>query len=210
MFKDKFFYTPYIFGQIFTPVLFLVEKDIISFFFNHLMPLENGMVHIYTGTGKGKTTAALGLALRAIGAGLQVYMIQFMKGNPYSELESIRSFPNFIIKQFGREEFVSKENPASIDIQYARQGFKHATDIITQGQYDLVILDEINVAMDYSLITVPEVLSLIENKPAHVELVLTGRYAPPQVIKVADLVTEMLEIKHPYQEGILARKGIDY
>ena len=174
------------------------------------MPLENGMVHIYTGTGKGKTTAALGLALRAIGAGLQAYMIQFMKGNPYSELESIRSFPNFTIKQFGREEFVSKENPASIDIQYARQGFKHAHDIITQGQYDLVILDEINVAMDYNLITVPEVLSLIENKPVHVELVLTGRYAPPQVTKVADLVTEMLEIKHPYHQGILARKGIDY
>jgi len=174
------------------------------------MPLENGMVHIYTGTGKGKTTAALGLALRAIGAGLQVYMIQFMKGNPYSELESVKAFPNFTIKQFGREEFVSKDNPASIDIQYARQGFKHAQEIVTCGQYDLVILDEINVAMDYNLITIPEVLSLIVNKPAHIELVLTGRYAPPQVVKVADLVTEMLEIKHPYHQGILARKGIDH
>jgi len=174
------------------------------------MPLENGMVHIYTGTGKGKTTAALGLALRAIGAGLQVYMIQFMKGNPYSELESIKAIPNFTIKQFGREEFVSKDNPASIDIQYARQGFKHAQEIVTCGQYDLVILDEINVAMDYNLITIPEVLSLIDNKPVHTELVLTGRYAPPQVVKVADLVTEMLEIKHPYHQGILARKGIDH
>lgn len=174
------------------------------------MPLENGMVHIYTGTGKGKTTAALGLALRAIGMGLHVYMIQFMKGNPYSELESSKYLPHFTIKQFGREEFVSKDNPASIDIRYAQQGYKHAQDIITHGQYDLVILDEINVAMDYNLITIPEVLSLIENKPAHVELVLTGRYAPPQVITVADLVTEMLEIKHPYQKGILARKGIDY
>jgi cob(I)alamin adenosyltransferase len=174
------------------------------------MPLENGKVHIYTGTGKGKTTAALGLALRAIGAGFHVYMIQFMKGNPYSELESIKSLPNFTIKQFGREEFVSKENPASIDRQYAREGFQHAYDIVSQGSHDLVILDEINVAMDYHLITIPEVLSLIENKPHHVEIVLTGRYAPPQVVKIADVVTEMLEIKHPFQNGTLARRGIDY
>jgi cob(I)alamin adenosyltransferase len=173
------------------------------------MHLQKGMVHIYTGNGKGKTTAALGLALRAIGAKLHVYMIQFMKGNPYSELQSSKQLKNFTIKQFGREEFVSKKNPAAIDIQYAQEGFKHAQDIINQGKHDIVILDEINVALDYQLISIPDVVQLISNKPNHVELVLTGRHAPPEIVKIADLVTEMLEIKHPYHQGILGRKGID-
>ncbi len=174
------------------------------------MPLKRGMVHVYTGNGKGKTTAALGLGLRGTGAGLHVYMIQFMKGNPYSELRAVKKLKNFTITQFGREEFVSKENPASADIQYARQGLQHAQKIITAGKHDIVILDEINVAVDYNLIPLEEVLSLIDHKPPHVELVLTGRYAPSEIVKMADLVTEMLEIKHPFHQGVLGRQGIDY
>jgi cob(I)alamin adenosyltransferase len=172
--------------------------------------LEKGYVHVYTGPGKGKTTAALGLGLRAVGAGLKVYMIQFMKGRRYSELDSVENIPNFTISQYGRDEFVSKENPKKIDIDLAQKGFVHAKNIIKNGKYDLVILDEINVAVDYNLIPLKDVIKLINEKPEKLELVLTGRYAHPDIIKSADIVTEMLEIKHPYQEGVNARKGIDF
>ena len=174
------------------------------------MSLEKGYVHVYTGPGKGKTTAALGLGLRAAGAGLKVYMIQFMKGRRYSELDSAEHIANFTIVQYGRDEFVSKENPEQIDIDLAQQGFAHAREIIKNEKYDVVILDEINVAIDYNLISIDDVLKLIEEKPEKLELVLTGRYAPPELVKIADLVTEMLEIKHPYQDGVLARRGIDH
>ena len=174
------------------------------------MSLEKGLIHVYTGPGKGKTTAALGLGMRAAGAGLQVYMIQFMKGRRYSELNAAEHLPNFTIKQFGRDEFVSKEKPEQIDIDFAQQGFQHAKTIITSDKYDVVILDELNVAVDYNLITVYDVLQLLREKPKKVELVLTGRYAHPLLVKDADLVTEMLEIKHPYQNGVMARKGIDF
>jgi cob(I)alamin adenosyltransferase len=172
------------------------------------MSLERGYIHIYTGSGKGKTTAALGLGLRAAGAGLKVYMIQFMKGRRYSEIDAVENLPNFTISQFGRDEFVSKEKPEQIDINLAQQGLERAREVI-KG-YDLVILDEINVAVDYNLISLEDVLRLLKEKPEGVELVLTGRYASPELVKQADLVTEMLEIKHPYEEGVLARKGIDY
>ena len=168
------------------------------------------MVHVYTGPGKGKTTAALGLGLRSVGAGFKVHMIQFMKGRRYSEIDSIENIPNFTISQHGRDEFVSKENPAQVDIDLAKEGFKYAEEIVKNGEYDMVILDEINVAVDYNLISVNDVLKLIEEKPEKVELVLTGRYAHPEIVKIADLVTEMLEIKHPYQQGAIARKGIDF
>ena len=174
------------------------------------MPLETGKVHVYTGDGKGKTTAALGLGLRATGAGLRVCMIQFMKGNPYGELKAVKHLPTYKITQFGREEFVSKDDPDPIDIHYAQEGFKYAKKVITAGTHDLVILDEINVALDYNLLSLDKVLGLIEQKPAHVELVLTGRYASPKLVKIADIVTEMLEIKHPFHQGILGRQGIDY
>ncbi|HEC82111.1 MAG TPA: cob(I)yrinic acid a,c-diamide adenosyltransferase [Thermoplasmatales archaeon] len=174
------------------------------------MGLEKGYVHVYTGPGKGKTTAALGLGLRAAGAGLKVYMIQFMKGRRYSEIDAVEQLQNFTIVQFGRDEFVSKENPEQIDIDLAQQGLEHANEIIKTGEHDLVILDEINVALDYNLIPLEDTLRLIREKPEKVELVLTGRYASPELVKQADLVTEMLEIKHPFQKGVLARKGIDY
>jgi len=174
------------------------------------MPKEKGYIHLYTGHGKGKTTAALGLGLRAAGADMKVYMIQFMKGRRYSELDSIEKLSNFTIVQYGRDEFVSKDNPEKIDIDLAQQGFDHAKDIIIKGKFDMVILDEINVAVDYNLIELKEVIKLLEEKPKNLELILTGRYAHPDIQKVADLVTEMLEIKHPYQEGVMARKGIDF
>jgi cob(I)alamin adenosyltransferase len=174
------------------------------------MSFEKGYIHTYTGTGKGKTTAALGLGLRAAGAGNKVYMIQFMKGRRYSEIESIEHIKNFEIIQYGRDEFVSKENPEQIDIDLAQEGFAHAQDTIKKEKYDMVILDEINVAIDFNLIELKDLLKLINNKPEKLELILTGRNSHPEIIKIADLVTEMLEIKHPYQKGIIARKGVDF
>jgi len=174
------------------------------------MSLEKGYIHIYTGPGKGKTTAALGLGLRAAGAGLKVHMIQFMKGRRYSELDAVEKIPNFTISQHGRDEFVSKENPEQIDIDLAQKGFVKAQEIIKNGKYDMVILDEINVAIDYNLVPLDDLLKLIEEKPEKLELILTGRHAHPELVKIADLATEMLEIKHPYQNGVQARKGVDY
>ena len=172
--------------------------------------MEKGYIHVYTGRGKGKTTAALGLGLRASGAGFKVHMIQFMKGRRYSEIDTIENITNFTISQHGRDEFVSKENPDEIDINLAQKGFKYAKEIINNGKYDMIILDEINVAVDYNLISLKDMIKLLDKKPKNLELILTGRAAHPEIIKIADLVTEMLEIKHPYQQGITARKGIDF
>jgi len=172
--------------------------------------LKKGYIHIYTGPGKGKTTAAIGLGMRAAGSGMKVHMIQFMKGRRYSELESIDKIPNFSFVQHGRDEFVNKEKPEKIDIDLAKKGFVHAKDVIKKGTYDMVILDEINVAVDFNLIDVHNVIKLIEEKPEELELVLTGRYAHPELTRCADYVTEMLEIKHPYQQGVEARKGVDF
>lgn len=174
-------------------------------------PMDNALIHVYTGNGKGKTTASLGTAVRACGHGFSVYMIQFMKGRiNYGELQTAKSIPNFTIKQFGRPEFVSKENPDPEDIRLAQKGFEHAKEIIFSQKYDIVILDEINVAMDFNLISVDEVVTLLTGKPATVELILTGRNCPRQIVKIADYVTEMLEIKHPYNEGVMSRKGIGW
>jgi len=174
------------------------------------MSLEKGLIHIYTGNGKGKTTAAMGLGLRAIGAGLKVHMIQFMKGRRYSEIDAIEKIKGFTVKQFGRDEFVSKKNPAEVDINLAREGLDHAIKVVAEGAHDIVILDEINVALDFNLIKIADVLKLIKNKPSNVEVVLTGRYAAEQLIAVADLVSNIEEVKHPYQQGVNARKGIDW
>jgi len=174
------------------------------------MTIKKGLIHIYTGNGKGKTTASIGLGIRATGNNLKVYMIQFMKGRRYSELDAIEHIPNFTIIQFGRDEFVSKQNPEKIDIELAKKGFDHAKNIITKAEFDLVILDEINVAVDYNLIPLNNLKELIEGKPENIEIVLTGRYANPEIVKLADIVSEILEIKHPYQDGIKSRKGIDW
>ncbi|RLD10829.1 MAG: cob(I)yrinic acid a,c-diamide adenosyltransferase [Chlamydiae bacterium] len=168
-----------------------------------------GYIQVYTGNGKGKTTAALGLALRASGAGLKVYFAQFIKGMDYSELYSVKRLSdNITLKQYGRECFIYKE-PDEEDFKVARNGFSEVTKIIAEGKYDIVVLDEINIAIYYKLISVEEVLELLDNKPENVELVLTGRNVDKKIIERADLVTEMKEIKHYYQKGIHARKGIE-
>jgi len=170
-----------------------------------------GMVQVYTGSGKGKTTAALGLAMRAIGQGLKVHMIQFMKGNiEYGELKTARRLsPDFTITQMGRETFVDHDNPDEIDREWARKGMRLARELMKQSDLNVLILDEINVAVDFKLVTKEEVLALIHQKPAGLELILTGRYAPVEIVKEADLVTEMLEIKHYYHRGIESRKGFE-
>lgn len=173
--------------------------------------LSKGLIHIYTGDGKGKTTAAIGLGIRAAGHGLKVYMIQFMKGKVnYGELETIKSIPNFTIIQFGRPEFVDKANPEKIDIEGAEEAILHAKEILSSGKYNVVILDEVNVAVDFGLIAAEDVLEIMRKRPEQVELIMTGRNAPQEFIDAADLVTEMREIKHYYSNGIEARQGIEF
>ena len=175
------------------------------------MDSERGLIQVYTGYGKGKTTAALGQAMRAAGQGLKVYVVQFMKGWPYyGELDTVAHHPNITLKQFGRPDYVDKEHPEPIDIRMAQEAMEHSLEIVRSGGYDMVILDEINVALEWNLIELDDVISLLETKPHGVELILTGRYADPEVIARADLATEMREIKHPYQKGIVSRKGIEY
>jgi cob(I)alamin adenosyltransferase len=173
--------------------------------------MEKGLVQVYTGNGKGKTTAALGIALRAVGHGLKVLVIQFMKGKVrYGELESAQKLsPHLTIKPVGRDTFVSKSHPDPADIERAQEGFALAKKAIENREYDIVILDEINMALDYGLIALSDLLQLIDSKPASVELILTGRNAKPEIIEKADLVTEMVERKHYYSKGISARKGIE-
>ena len=170
-----------------------------------------GLVHVYTGSGKGKTTASLGLALRACGHGWRVRMICFMKGDPdYGEVLISKNIPNFELIQSGLPTFVKKGEPSEEDLRLARKGFDLAQKTIKEDKIDLLILDEINVAVDYGLLSLEEVIELVENKPKSMELVLTGRYAHPEIVKAADLVSEVLEIKHPYRQGIESREGIDY
>jgi cob(I)alamin adenosyltransferase len=173
--------------------------------------MERGLIQVYTGNGKGKTTAALGLAFRAVGQGLRVLVIQFMKGSiHYGELQSaLKLSPNLTIRRIGREMFVSKSDPDPIDLELAREGLLFARKAIENREYDIVILDEINVAIDYGMIPLSELLKLIDSKPKTVELILTGRNAKPEVMERADLVTEMVERKHYYEKGIQARKGIE-
>ena len=173
--------------------------------------LEKGLTQVYTGDGKGKTSAAFGLALRAIGRGLKVYIVQFIKGGfDYGELHIVDNLPNLKLKAFGRGKFVTEIPPTKEDVKLAKEAFNLAEKVVNSKEYDLVILDEINVALNLKLVDVDEVIHLVRNKPEHVELILTGRYAPPEIIEVADLVTEMKEVKHPYTQGIPPRKGIEY
>jgi cob(I)alamin adenosyltransferase len=176
-----------------------------------MLKLERGLVQVYTGNGKGKTTAAFGLALRAIGRGLKVYIIQFIKGGfDYGELYIVDKLPNLTLKAFGRGKFVTEKPAGKEDIKLAEEALTLADEVVKSGEYDIVILDEINVALNLKLIKIEKVLELIRNKPKHVELVLTGRYAPNEIIEVADLVTEMREVRHPFNKGYQARKGIEY
>jgi cob(I)alamin adenosyltransferase len=170
-----------------------------------------GLIQVYTGNGKGKTTAALGLALRAAGHRLRVLMIQFLKGGiAYGELKSAKKLsPCLTIVPMGRECFVDKKDPHPVDRRWAKKGWKAAKEAVKGGKYQIIILDEVNVAVDYGLVPLDELLDLMKNKPKNVELVLTGRWAKPEVLRQADLVTEMKEVKHYYRKGIESRVGIE-
>lgn len=168
-----------------------------------------GYIHLYTGNGKGKTTAAIGQSIRAAGAGLSVYIAQFVKGMPYSELEILRQIPNITIRQFGLDCFIVNE-PTQKDIEAASEGLRQVKNIIESGSVDILVLDEVCIALYYHLFPETELLKLLRNKPENMEIILTGRYAPSSLIDLADLVTEMKEIRHYFMRGIEARKGIEY
>ena len=193
--------------------------------------MAKGYIQVYTGSGKGKTTAAIGLAVRALGAGKRVFMIQFMKSPSYSEHKILSGIsPNFRLVNIGKPFFIAKEGsipaedleklkdqvevfpPGEPPLEYlelAKSGIALAKEAVSGGEYDLVILDELNVALYFDLITWDQMKDVIDSKGEEVELVITGRNAPPELIELADLVTEMKEIKHYYSQGVMARKGIE-
>lgn len=169
-----------------------------------------GKVQVYTGNGKGKTTAAFGLAIRAVGAGKKVFFGQFVKGKTYSEIEAIQQYVHQItIKQYGRGCFIYKD-PTQEDIEAAQIGLQEMANILSAGTYDLVVMDEACIALYFKLFDVELLLMAIKNRAKHTEVVVTGRYAPEELIAMADLVTEMKEVKHYYNQGLEARKGIEY
>ncbi len=170
--------------------------------------MSKGMVHVYTGNGKGKTTSSIGLAVRAVGAGMQVYIGQFAKGRKYSELNSLSEIDNIKVKQYGLNTFINGE-PDKEDIKKAKEGLEEIESILKSGEYDLVILDEANIATYYDLFSAEELIEIVESREGQVEVVITGRNADDKIIDYADLVTEMKEIKHYYQKGVMARTGIE-
>jgi cob(I)alamin adenosyltransferase len=174
--------------------------------------LSRGLIQVYTGEGKGKTTCALGLALRAVGQGFQVYMVQFMKGRETGELRAAaeRLAPNMTMRSFGRPGLVNLKAPAPEDLALVREAWDLARQVILAGEHDLVILDEINLALTFDLVPREEVFQVLRERPPWVEVVLTGRQAPPELVELADLVTEMRPLKHYYAAGVPARRGIEW
>ncbi len=176
--------------------------------------MEKGYIHVYTGDGKGKTTAALGLALRALGAGFSVYIGQFIKGMRYSEIGALETLAaalgpgRLALRQYGRGCFLFRA-PEPADLDAAAAGLAEAREALESGEFDLVVLDELCVAMKLGVVPEPDVLALLAARPAGVELVLTGRGAPEAVLAAADLVTEMREVRHYYRKGVEAREGIE-
>lgn len=171
---------------------------------------KNGLIHLYMGTGKGKTTAALGLGLRAAGSGLQVDIIQFMKGSASNEAKAINHIPHFSIKNFGRNVFLTENVYEPIDEKLALKGLNYAKKIIKKQTCDMLILDEITIAVAFNLLKKEEVITVLNNKPTELTIVLTGRIADNEFISLADLVTNMNEVKHPYQQGGKPKPGFDY
>lgn len=168
-----------------------------------------GYTQVYTGDGKGKTTAALGLAIRSAGAGLKVFIAQFIKGDQYSEINALKRFSELIsVEQFGLGLFIGRK-PSPSDIEAAREGLEKIKSAISLGEFNVIILDEANVAVKYDLFSEQELLDIIASKPEDTELVITGRGASPKVIEKADLVTEMKAVKHYFAEGVQARNGIE-
>ncbi len=178
---------------------------------NQRKHLDKGFIQVYTGNGKGKSTAAIGQAIRAAGVGYRTLIIQFMKEYPYSELNSLKNFKDFIeVEQYGGDDFVYKnELPSKEEKSKIYAGMKKAEDEFSKNNFDIIILDEIIVSIYFKLIDAKEVIELMNKKPENKELILTGRYCPPEIIDLADLVTEMKEVKHYYTEGITSRKGIE-
>ena len=174
--------------------------------------LDKGLVSIFTGDGKGKTTAAIGTVVRAAGHGLCSFIVFFLKGRSYvhGEMKVLSEMPGVTMADFGQEDWVDKEAVSAENIRQARLALSAAREAMLGGNYDIIVLDEVNVALDYGLLELDELVNFIEDKPPKVELILTGRNANPRLVQMADLVTEMLMIKHPYTRGIEARRGIDY
>lgn len=170
--------------------------------------LERGYIQVYTGNGKGKTTASLGVSLRAICAGNKVFIGQFMKGQDYSEKKAVDLLPGLTIEQFGGVCFVNG-TPTEKDISDAKKGLERMREVLSSGRYDVVVFDEVNTALFFHLISVEEVMNVLDQKPDATEVILTGRYAPQEIMDRADLVTEMKEIKHYYNAGVDARVGIE-
>jgi cob(I)alamin adenosyltransferase len=171
-----------------------------------------GLVQVFTGSGKGKTTAALGTVLRAAGHGLKIFIVFFIKGSyPHGEFSTLSRLPGVKVASFGLRQFIYKNNEINpAEKAQAAAALAAAREAVTGGEYDLVVLDEVNVALYFNLIELEDVLQLIKDKPSYVELILTGRNADARLIEAADLVTEMVKIKHPYDKGIKARKGIEF
>lgn len=176
-----------------------------------MQELRGGFIHVYTGNGKGKTTAALGQALRASGSGLKTFFVQFMKNFPYGEIRGVRHLTQWItLEQWGDDAFVlDRRIPTPGEMADAEKGLERAREAMNSGEYEIVILDEICVAIHFGLLKTETLMRFLDEKPAGVELILTGRYCPPELIERADLVTEMKEVKHYYQKGVMARKGIE-
>ena len=173
--------------------------------------MEKGYIQVYTGNGKGKTTAALGQAVRSAGAGLRTFIVQLMKEYPYSELEGLEPLAGHVaIEQYGGDAFVYRgEMPSEGEKAKAARALERAVEVMESGDWDVVVLDEACAAVYFKLITTADVLAVMDAKPDAVELVLTGRYCPDEVVARADLVTEMREVKHYYQQDVQARKGIE-
>ena len=172
---------------------------------------NKGLVQVFTGNGKGKTSAALGTVLRASGHGLRVYIVFFMKGKyPYGEFSTLPKLPNVDIASFGLRCLIDPANINPEEIEQAKLALSAVREAMLSGNYDIVVLDEVNVALHFKLIELDEVVRLIGEKPQNVELILTGRYADAKLIEMADLVTEMVKLKHPYDKGVSARQGIEY
>lgn len=174
------------------------------------MEKNRGFIQVYTGNGKGKTTAAIGLAVRAVGAKKKVFIAQFVKGMVYSEIEVLRQLtPAIKVNLYGKDCFISRE-PSEEDIQAAKNGLKEVSEIIHSEQYDVIILDEATIAVNFNLFSIDDLIAVLRQKPIQTEIIITGRYAPPELVELADLVTDMTEVKHYYTSGVLSRKGIEF
>jgi len=173
-------------------------------------PKKKGLIIVHTGDGKGKTTAALGIALRACGYGMKVIMLQFFKGKwKYGELRSAPKLGTFEIQPMG-QGFTWESKDVEVDKAMVREAWRAAKEKILSGNYDVVILDEINYALSYGFLPVADIVEFLKNKPPMLHVILTGRDAKPEIIEIADLVTEMRQIKHPFEQGISAQKGIEF